>query len=127
MYRRSAAIRKLDYANENFSFFFQDDWKVHPRLTLNLGLRYDVSTVSREKEGILQNFDLATLTFTPSGEKIHDMDNNNFGPRLGFAFDVFGNTKTVVRGGYGIFYNRELPASFGSPQANTFPTGNQTI
>jgi hypothetical protein len=113
---------KLDYANENFSFFFQDDWRVHPRLTLNLGLRYDVSTVSRETEGRLQNFDIATQTFSPLGEKIYDMDTNNFGPRFGFAFDVFGNTKTVVRGGYGIFYNRELPASFGSPQANTFPT-----
>lgn len=111
----------LDYANENFSVFFQDDWKVNPRLSLNLGLRYDVSTVSREKEGRLQNFDLNTLTFTPRGQKLHDVDKNNFGPRLGFALDVFGNQKTVLRGGYGIFYDRDLPASFGSPQANTFP------
>jgi hypothetical protein len=112
----------LDYANENYSFFVQDDWKAHPRLTLNLGLRYDVSSVSREKEGRLQNFDLNTLTFTPLGQKLHDVDRNNFGPRFGFAFDVFGTGKTVVRGGYGIFYDRDLPASFGSPQANTFPT-----
>ncbi|MEP6900195.1 MAG: TonB-dependent receptor [Actinomycetota bacterium] len=112
----------LSYANENFSFFFQDDWKAHPRLSLNLGLRYDVSTVSREKEGRLQNFDLTTLRFTPLGQKIHNADTNNFGPRLGFAFDVFGNQKTILRGGYGIFYNRELPASFGSPQVNTFQT-----
>jgi len=112
----------LDYANENYSFFIQDDWKAHPRLSLNLGLRYDVSSVSREKEGRLQNFDLNTLTFTPPGQKLYDIDKNNFGPRFGFAFDVFGNHKTVVRGGYGIFYDRDLPASFGSPQANTFPT-----
>ena len=111
----------LSYANENFAFFVQDDWKIHPRLTLNLGLRYDVSTVSREKNGLLQNFDLNTLTLSAPGEKIHDMDTNNWGPRVGFAFDVFGNQKTVLRGGYGIFYNRELPASFGSPQANSFP------
>jgi hypothetical protein len=112
---------ELNYANENFAFFVQDDWKIHPRLSFNLGLRYGVSTVSREKDGRLQNFDLDTLSFTPAGEKIHNVDKNNFGPRLGFAFDVFGNTKTVLRGGYGIFYNRELPASFGSPQVNTFP------
>lgn len=112
----------LDYANENYSFFVQDDWKAHPRLTLNLGLRYDVSSVSREKDGRLQNFDLNTLTFTPLGAKLHDVDTNNFGPRFGFAFDLFGNAKTILRGGYGIFYDRDLPASFGSPQANTFPT-----
>jgi hypothetical protein len=113
---------ELHYANENYSFFVQDDWKIHPRLSLNLGLRYDVSTVSRERDGLLQNFDLNTLTLSAPGEKIHDMDTNNFGPRVGFAYDVFGNQKTVLRGGYGIFYNRELPASFGSPQVNTFPT-----
>jgi hypothetical protein len=111
----------LHYANENFAFFFQDDWKVHPRLTLNLGLRYQVSTVSRERDGFLQNFDLQTLTVTPRGEKIHNMDTNNWAPRVGFAFDVFGTQKTVLRGAYGIFYNRELPASFGSPQVNSFP------
>jgi hypothetical protein len=113
---------ELEFANENFSFFIQDDWKAHPRLSLNLGLRYDVSTVSREKNGLLQNFDPDTLTFSPVGEKVHNMDTNNWGPRLGFAFDVFGNQKTVLRGGYGIFYNRELPASWGSPHVNTFPT-----
>lgn len=112
----------LNYANENYSFFFQDDWKAHPRLTLNLGLRYEVSSVSREKNGLLQNFDLATRTFTPVGQKLYDTDKNNFGPRVGFAFDVFGNQKTVLRGGFGIFYNQELPASFGSPQANSFPS-----
>lgn len=113
---------RLDYANENFGLFAQDDWKANSRLTLNLGLRYDVSTVSREKNGLLQNFDLTTLTFTPPGQKVYDMDTNNFGPRVGFAFDVFGNKKTVLRGGYGIFYNRELPASWGSPQADTYPS-----
>lgn len=112
---------ELNFANENFAVFVNDDWKAHPRLSLNLGLRYEVSTVSREKNGMLQNFDLATLTYTPRGEKIHNVDKNNFGPRVGFAFDVFGNQRTVLRGGYGIFYNRELPASFGSPHANSIP------
>ncbi|HMU33546.1 MAG TPA: TonB-dependent receptor [Pyrinomonadaceae bacterium] len=111
----------LNYANENFAFFINDNWRAHPRLSLNLGLRYDVSTVSREKNGLLQNFDLTTMNYTAQGQKLHNVDKNNFGPRVGFAFDVFGNTKTVIRGGYGIFYNRELPASYGSPAANSFP------
>ena len=117
----------LHYANENFGFFVQDDWKLHPRISVNLGLRYDVSTVSRERDGFLQNFDLNTLTVTPRGQKVHDMDTNNFGPRFGFAVDVFGNQQTVLRGGYGVFYNRELPASWGSPQVNSFPSASISI
>jgi len=113
---------ELHYANENFGFFVQDDWKTHPRLSVNLGLRYDVSTVSRERDGLLQNFDPNTLTFSPVGAKVHDVDWDNFGPRFGMAWDIFGTGKTVIRGGVGIFYNRDLPASWGSPQVNTFPT-----
>jgi hypothetical protein len=112
---------ELNYANENYAGFFNDDWKIHPRLSLNLGMRYELNTISREKNGLLQNFDLATLSYTPVGQKIGNADKNNFAPRVGFAFDVFGKQKTVLRGGYGIFYNRELPASWGSPQANSFP------
>jgi hypothetical protein len=111
----------LGFRNENYSFFIQDDWKARPGLTVNLGLRYEVSSVSREQYGRLQNFDLATLSFTPPGQKIHNADKNNFGPRVGFAWDVFGGGGTVARGGFGIFFNQDLPASFGSPQANTFP------
>ncbi|HVF30691.1 MAG TPA: carboxypeptidase regulatory-like domain-containing protein [Pyrinomonadaceae bacterium] len=112
---------ELKFANENFSVFVNDDWKAHSRLSLNLGLRYEVSTVSRERDGYLQNFDIRTLTYTPRGQKVHNVDKDNFGPRVGFAFDIFGDQKTVLRGGYGIFYNRELPASFGSPHVNSFP------
>ncbi len=117
----------LGFENENFSFFAQDDWKVHPRLTLNLGLRYEASTASREQYGRLQNFDPATSTYTPIGQKVHDADLNNFGPRIGLAWDVFGTQATVVRAGFGIFYYQELPASFGSPHTNTFPNLNINV
>ncbi len=111
----------LHYANENYSFFAQDDWKALSRLTLNLGVRYDVSSVSRERNGLLQNYDLTTRTYTPVGAAITNPDLNNVAPRVGFAWDVRGTQKTVVRGGWGYFYNQELPASFGSPQNDTFP------
>ena len=110
---------ELHYANENFGFFVQDDWRTHSRLTINLGLRYDVSTVSRERDGLLQNFDPNTLTYSPVGAKVHDIDWDNFGPRFGFAWDIFGTAKTVIRGGIGYYYDRSLPASWGSLPTHT--------
>jgi len=75
-------------------FWFQDDWKVLSRLTLNLGLRYDNDI------GMLNNsLTLASGLLTP-----HGGDNNNIAPRIGFAWDVFGNRKTVIRGGAGLYY-----------------------
>jgi hypothetical protein len=84
--------------------YIQDDWRIRPRLTLNLGLRYEMSTVPTEKKGKLTN--LPTLdSGTPhlgdpyfSNPTLH-----NFEPRVGFAWDPFGTGKTAVRGGFGMF------------------------
>src|SRR5262249_5182888 len=75
-------------------FWFQDDWKLTPRLTLNLGLRYDNDL------GIF-NPDL----YLKSGlDRPHYNDNLLFQPRLGLAWDPTGSRKPVIRGGVGIFY-----------------------
>jgi hypothetical protein len=74
--------------------WFQDDWKVSPRLTLNLGLRYDNDL------GIFN----PNLTLKSGVQTPHYNDNLLFQPRLGFAWDVTGSRKTVIRGGAGLFY-----------------------
>lgn len=94
---------------QRFHFaYIQDDFKVNQKLTLNLGLRYEFGTPYWEKENRLSNYDPATnsIILAKDGSLydrgLVDPDYNNFGPRLGFAYNVFD--KTVIRGGYGVGY-----------------------
>lgn len=96
--------------NVQYAYFVQDDWKVTPRLTLNLGLREDLFTPDHEKDNKLANFDYTKMAFVFAGRNGTDqgagiqMRYNNFEPRVGLAYDVNGNGKTVVRAGFGITY-----------------------
>jgi len=89
--------------------FVQDDWKVSNRLTLNLGLRYEILTWPTENFNRQSNFDLANGTVLLAGQNgnsdsLVNNDWHNFAPRAGFAYQLTDDGKTVIRGGGGIFY-----------------------
>lgn len=126
--------------------FVQDSWRLSSRLTLSAGLRYDLSSVPVEvNRRIERAFSLDTFP-APSPEysspdqtvafnnalnalkqildgrkKIYEADHNNFAPRVGFAFDLTGSGRAVLRGGYGVYYDQIL-GSVVSNSRNVFPT-----
>ncbi len=80
LYTQRFGVANLTYGQTQWSGFIQDSWRIFPRLTLNLGLRYDYQSIVD--------------------------DYNNIGPRFGFAWDVLGTGSTIVRGGYGLYYDQ---------------------
>jgi hypothetical protein len=96
----------LQLHNWAYAGFFQDDFRATKNLTLNFGVRYEFSSVPQEAHNLLGNFD-PNVGLVQVGHQISSLyksDHKNFGPRAGFAWDIGGNGRTVLRGGGGLIY-----------------------
>jgi hypothetical protein len=105
----SSYISTANMRMTDFALYAQDDWRVSNRLTLNIGLRYEVHGAPVDLPGYVPNFNPSKgdFEFSPftKNSPLYNTDRNNFAPRFGFAYRPFADNKTVVRGGYGVFFN----------------------
>src|SRR5918993_1793965 len=114
------------FTTTDYNFFIQDTWSVNNKLTVNAGLRYEYQQLPQpgeeEVNGIVLNGNPAypqTMSF--------NQDKNNWGPRLGMTYDIFGDSTTVLRGGYGLYFGRTSNSVMFSALTNnavTFATYN---
>jgi hypothetical protein len=117
------------YAYHAFAGYAQDDWRILPRVTLNLGLRYEYTTPIHEVNGLIGNFALGTAAgIIQQGQgsaPLYKMDPWGFAPRFGLAWDVTGKGKTVVRAGFNVIYQNLSIRQFSSTSATLYmiPTG----
>jgi hypothetical protein len=121
----SAPFIHFNFRSSIFGGYFQDDVRLKPTLTLNLGLRYEMSTVPSEVHGHLSALHSPfnqTFADTIVGNSVFQNPTyRNFEPRVGFAWDPFGNGKTSIRGGFAIFDVLPLPYLLGQFATNTAP------
>jgi len=104
------------FSTDDLAFFVQDDWRVHPRFTVNMGLRYETELLPDPQ---IPNSVLPLTSKFPS-------DRKDIGPRVGFAWDITGDGKTIARAGYGIFYGRIINSTIANAISNTAnPQGSQ--
>ncbi len=117
-------------SDEGYAMFVQDDWRLTKTLTVNLGLRYELTSVIQANNNLLGNFIPGDGLYQAGSTQLPNItngDHKDFAPRVGFAWDIFGNGRTVVRGGAGVYYSQ---ASFDAFMAvanlyglRTIPTG----
>jgi hypothetical protein len=110
--RANSPVRNI--TSNKIGVFVQDDWRVKPRLTLNLGFRWEAETPERDANGQIGTFIPGTPTGMVQSNTLFKFQ-SDYEPRLGFAYDVTGKGRTVVRGGGGVMYM--------IPQLQTFVAG----
>ena len=124
---QSVAVRYADYLDRRskyYALFVQDDWKATRNLTVNLGMRWEAHTPRVDANDRQSNMDLNAInpvSGTPGivtfamrdglGRTVYGGDWNNFMPRIGFAWRPMGSDRTVLRGGFGIFFSTSMPGS----------------
>jgi Carboxypeptidase regulatory-like domain len=174
-FSQASASLTPDIHQNLYEAYVQDDWKLNPRLTLNLGVRYSFFAQPTDSNGLLSSFDASTYVAanaqtvasngllcvtgsacqnanglnsgtanpngdfingvilgapgnfkhpSPFGEKVATAQKNNIAPRLGFAYDLFGDGKTALRGGYGIAYEQSQVNIYETPAFDNFPFVN---
>jgi hypothetical protein len=114
-YQQAFGGTAFTFTENLWNFFAQDDWRVHPRLTLNLGLRWEYQQFP---DPFLGNPNIPQTNIKPS-------DKTNYGPRVGFAWDVMGDGKTSLRGGYGVYYGLMGTSTVYNTLVNTAMPGGQ--
>lgn len=111
---RSAATQlpgASNFDNVYWAVYLQDDWRLRDNLTVNLGLRYELETQTSGANPL--NLAERVIFYPGDTGQLRKRDKNNFGPRLGFAWDLNNDGKRVVRGGYGIYYDRIVLEAMG--------------
>jgi Carboxypeptidase regulatory-like domain/TonB dependent receptor len=114
-YNQGFGPTQFSFATNDYNFFVQDDWRYTPRLTVNFGVRYEYEQLPKP---FLGNPAVPKTNVLPS-------DKNNIGPRIGFAWDITGNGKNSLRGGYGIYYGRIINSTILNALTNTGNAGGQ--